>query len=135
MSDDQFVVSLAGRQWSLPHLPFRAIKAIQPILFEVYTQAGGAAISTESVGALTEGQLDRLAEAIWRAIAHVDPALSLDGFLALPFSVGDLIETFPAIARAVGLRSVRPNASPDRASAFLATAEAPAPMGKSISTP
>ena len=50
----------------------------------------------------SEAQLDRLAEATWRAIAHVEPALSLDEFLDLPFSVGDLIQAFPAVARAVG---------------------------------
>jgi hypothetical protein len=135
MSDGEFVVALAGRQWALPHLPFRAIKAIQPILFDVYTQAGAAAVSAESVGALNEAQLDRLAEAIWRAIAHVEPALSFEAFLALPFSVGDLIQTFPAVAGAVGLRGDKPNARPDRGPGSVTVVEAPAQMGKSTSTP
>ena len=34
MTEQTFVVELAGRRWALPHLPFRIIKAIQPALFQ-----------------------------------------------------------------------------------------------------
>jgi hypothetical protein len=125
MSEETFAVSLAGRSWALPHLPFRAIKAIQPALFQVYAEAGGEAITTGSVAALGEAQIERLAQATWRAIAHVDPALTFDDFLNLPFSVGDLIQAFPAVAKAAGLRA-RPSE---------ATPEASPPPGKSTSTP
>ena len=124
MSEETFAVSLAGRSWALPHLPFRAIKAIQPALFQVYAEAGGEAITTGSVAALGEAQIERLAQATWRAIAHVDPALTFDDFLNLPFSVGELIQAFPSIAKAAGLR---PGQS--------ATREASPEPGKSISTP
>ena len=77
VSEETFRRRLAGRRWTLPHLPFRAIKAIQPALFQVYAEAGGEAITTPSVAALGEAQIERLAEATWRAIAHVDPALDL----------------------------------------------------------
>ena len=100
MSDETFEVALGGKRWAVPHLPFRAIKAIQPALFDIYVAAGGASMSSESVARLGEAELDRLAEATWRAIAHVDPALVYADFLELPFSVGELIQTFPAIARA-----------------------------------
>ena len=60
MSDETFAIELAGRRWSVPHLPFRAIKAIQPVLFDVYTEAGGPSISTGSVARLSERQLERL---------------------------------------------------------------------------
>ena len=83
MSEETFPISLAGRLWVLPHLPFRAIKAIQPALFQVYAQAGGEAITTQSVAALGEVQIERLAEATWRAIAHVDPSLTYEDFLNL----------------------------------------------------
>ena len=125
MSEDTFVVELAERRWALPHLPFRSIKAIQPALFQLYADAGGESITTRSVAALGEAQIERLAEATWRAIAHVDPALSWDDFLALPFSVGDLIQAFPSVAKAAGLR----------AQATSATPEASPPPGKSTSTP
>ena len=125
MSDATFAVELAGRRWDLPHLPFRVIKAIQPALFQVYADAGADAVSTRSVAALGEPQLERLAEATWRAISHVDGALSYDDFLALPFSVSDLIKAFPAVARASGL-----NARNE-----AVTAEASPAPGKSISTP
>lgn len=124
MSDELFELSLGGRTWAVPHLPFRAIKSIQPALFDVYVAAGGAAMSSETVARLGESELDRLAEATWRAIAHVEPALSYADFLELPFSVGELIAAFPAIAKAAGLRP-----------AESAAQEAPQPAGKSTSTP
>ena len=52
MSEEAFVISLGGKTWSIPHLPFRAIKAIQPALFEAYLGAGGASMSAESVARL-----------------------------------------------------------------------------------
>ena len=124
MSDETFSIALGGKSWELPHLPFRAIKAIQPALFDTYLAAGGASMSTDTVARLGEAHLDRLAEATWRAIAVVEPALSFAEFLDLPFSVGDLIQAFPAVARAVGLRT-----------APAATQEASQEPGKSISTP
>ena len=125
MSEETFVIALAGRRWALPHLPFRAIKAIQPALFQVYAEAGGAELSSASVARLGEAQFDRLAEATWRAIAVVDPALSYEEFLDLPFSVGELIQAFPALAKAAGLRAVE---------ASDATREASPQAGKSTST-
>jgi hypothetical protein len=124
VSEETFAITLGGRSWALPHLPFRAIKAIQPILFDIYLAAGGAAMSSDSVARLGETELDRLAEAIWRAIAHVDPSLTFFDFLDLPFSVGDLIQAFPSVAKAAGLRPGQ-NATRE---------ESPEP-GKSISTP
>jgi len=124
VSEETFIVTLGGRSWALPHLPFRAIKSIQPALFDVYLAAGGASMSSDSVARLGEAELDRLAEATWRAIAHVDPALSFADFLDLPFSVGDLIQAFPSVAKAAGLRP-GPNAT---------QGASPEP-GKSISTP
>jgi hypothetical protein len=125
VSEETFAVALAGRSWALPHLPFRAIKAIQPALFSVYADAGGAEMSAASVAQLGEAQFDRLAEATWRAIAVVEPALSYAEFLDLPFSVGELIQAFPAIAKAAGLRA---------AASTEATQEASPPAGKSTST-
>ncbi len=132
MSDETFAISLGGKTWSVPHLPFRAIKVIQPALFDVYLAAGGSSMSAESVARLSETQLDRLAEATWRAIAFVEPELSLVNFLDLPFSVGELIQAFPSVARAAGLR---PGRIEDRTSPAYATREASQNVGKSISTP
>ena len=78
-------------------------KAIQQALFDIYLEAGGPSMSSDSVARLGEAQLDRLAEVTWRAIAHVDPALSYADFLDLPFSVGELIQAFPSVAKAAGL--------------------------------
>jgi hypothetical protein len=127
-----FAVSLGGRRWAVPHLPFRAIKAIQPVLFDIYREAGGAAMSGESVARLSEAQLDRLAEATWRAVSFVDSELSYAEFLELPFSVGELIQAFPSVARAAGLR---PGKNEDQPSPTFATPEASHDAGKLISTP
>ena len=132
MSEETFAVALGGRSWAVPHLPFRAIKAIQPALFDIYLAAGGDATSGESVARLGEAELDRLAEATWRAVAHVDPKLSYADFLDLPFSVGELIQAFPTVAKAAGLR---PAHREDRQANTPATQEASRDVGKSISTP
>lgn len=124
MSDETFPIALGGRSWVLPHLPFRAIKGIQPALYDIYLAAGGASMSKDGVARLGEKELERLAEAIWRAVVHVDPALSFADFLELPFSVGDLIQAFPSVAKAAGLRAAQ-----------NATAEASPEAGKSITTP
>ena len=131
MSEEAFAVSLGGRRWAVPHLPFRAIKAIQPVLFDIYLEAGGPAMSGESVARLSEVQLDRLAEATWRAVSFVEPKLSYAEFLDLPFSVGELIQAFPSIAKAAGLR---PSRIEDQSSPSPATQEASQAAGKSIST-
>jgi hypothetical protein len=132
VSEEAFAVSLGGKIWSVPHLPFRAIKAIQPALFDVYLAAGGSSMSGDSVARLSEAQLDRLAEATWRAISFIEPELSFANFLNLPFSVGELIKAFPSVARAAGLR---PGTTDDQGSPAHATQEASPSAGKSISTP
>jgi hypothetical protein len=124
VSEETFVIALGGRSWALPHLPFRAIKAIQPALFQIYADAGGDGATSASVARLGEAQFDRLAEATWRAIAVADPKLGYDDFLDLKFSVGELIQALPALAKAAGLRAQEP----------AATQEASPPQGKSTST-
>ena len=110
MSEETFEVSLACRRWALPHLPFRVIKSVQPALFKAYYEA--AQIGN---AALAEDQIDALATATWRAISFIDPALSFDEFLALPFTVADLLTALPAVAEAAGLRAQTETseASPD----------------------
>jgi hypothetical protein len=132
VSEEAFAISLGGKTWAVPHLPFRAIKAIQPMLFDVYVAAGGSSMSGESVARLNEAQLDRLAEATWRAVSFVEPALSFADFLDLPFSVGELIQAFPSVAKAAGLR---PGRLEDQTQRAAATPEASPDAGKLISTP
>ena len=89
-------------------------------------------MSNDSVARLGEAQLDRLAEATWRAIAHVDPALSYADFLDLPFSVGELIQAFPVGRQGGGPAPRRCAGSTGKPPA---TPEASREAGKSISTP
>ncbi len=122
--DESFPVLLGGRRWDVPHLPFRVIKSIQPALFKIYHEAGGADMTTRSVAALGESEIEALAKATWLAIAHVDRELSFEAFQDLAFSVGDLLSAFPSIARSAGLRPRETRAA----------TEAPPTEGKSIST-
>ena len=124
MTEESFAVHLAGRDWALPHLPFRAIKSTQPALFKIYNDAGGAEMTAGRVAALGEPEIEALAKATWLAIAHVDPDLTFEAFQDLPFSVSDLLSAFPSIARAAGLRPRETLAAP----------EASPEEGKSIST-
>jgi hypothetical protein len=101
-------------------------------LFDVYLAAGGSSMSGDSVARLSEAQLERLAEATWRAISFVEPELSLANFLDLPFSVGELMKAFPSVARAAGLR---PGRIEDQASPAHPASEASQSVGKLISTP
>jgi hypothetical protein len=105
MSDETFPVTLAGKTWALPHLPFRLVKKIQPTLFHIYREAGGDGISLTTVALLTEEHYDALADAMWTAVNFVDPAMSRDAFFDLPFSVGELLVGFPSLARSAGLRA------------------------------
>lgn len=105
MSDETFPVTLAGKSWALPHLPFRLVKTIQPVLFLLYRDAGGEGMSLTTVAELDERHFEDLADALWRAVNFVAPDLSRDDFFDLPFSVGDLIACFPSLARAAGLRT------------------------------
>ena len=109
MTVEGFIVDLGGRSWTIPHLPFRLVKTIQPALFKVYADAADA-----GGAALAESQIDSLASATWRAIAHIDPTFAYEDFLALPFSVADLLAALPSIAQAAGLRThlAAPEASP-----------------------
>jgi hypothetical protein len=127
MSEETFTVTLGGRQWSLPHLPFRAIKKIQPILFQLYADLGGAGASPADISRFDEARLDRLSEAAYLAIATVDKELSREAFLELRFSVGELLLAFPSIARASGLR-------PIDADLAQAAQEAPRALGEPITT-
>ena len=124
MTDEAFPVRLAGRVWALPHLPFRAIKSIQPALFKLYNEAGGPDVAGHGIATLGEAEIEALALATWLAISHVDRELTYAAFQDLPFSVSDLFSAFPSIARAAGLR-------PRDTSA---TQEASPGEGKSIST-
>ncbi len=89
-------------------------------------------MSGESVARLNEARLDPLPEATWRAISFVEPELSFAKFLDLAFSVGELIQAFPSVARAVGLQ---PGKIEGQASPAPVTQEASQDLGKSISTP
>lgn len=97
MSEETFVVELADRRWELPHLPFRLIKSIQPLLFKVYAE-------TSDGKPLDESKIENLSRAVWCGISYVDSAMDYECFIELHFSVSDLFSALPAIAQAAGLR-------------------------------
>jgi hypothetical protein len=112
VSEESFPVTLGGKTWALPHLPFRLVKKIQPALFRIYREAGGSEMSSATLARLEEPQLDCLAQATFLAISAVDPNFKYDEFLALPFTVAELIGAFGSLARAAGLRAAASEGSP-----------------------
>jgi hypothetical protein len=104
MSESEtFPIALAGRTWAIPHLPFRLLKKVQPLVMRRGAQFRGAGGGVEAVLSLDEAALDDLAEAVWLAISHVDRGISRAQFDDLPFGSQDLFFAVPSLIRACGL--------------------------------
>lgn len=111
MPQDAFPVALGGRTWSIPHLPFRIIKTVHPMLM----QRGAAVFGGGEAGMMLrvdEAAMDELAEAAFRCIAVVDPALTREAFFDLPFSFSDLAVALPSLMQACGLRAAPKGEAP-----------------------
>ena len=103
---ENFPIDLGGARWSLPPLPFRIIKKVQPVLLRLGAAIEGPAEKQEELlrGYLTEPRLDELVGAFHLAISHVAPNYPLESFIDLPFTPGDLITNVAPLMQAAGLR-------------------------------
>jgi hypothetical protein len=107
-----FRIELGGKAWTLPPLPWRIVREVQPALGRFYDASGSGDASR--VIRLSTDDLDGLAAAFYRSLAHVEPTLSRDDFDNLPFAPNDLIRAIPALSRACGLiRDGAVEAAPD----------------------
>lgn len=93
-------IDLAGRTWTLPPLPWRIVREIQPAIGTFFTLAGESGANTLR---LTTAELDALAGVVFTAAAHVDRTLTRESFDDLAFSPLDVVRAIPAVARACGL--------------------------------
>lgn len=110
MSDETFPVTLAGQTWDLPRLPFRVCKKVQPRLLKRSRDLfGGRGEASEPGFAmalalrLDEPVLDDLADAAYFAVSAVDPKLTREAFLELPFTSGELVAAMKPLLQACGL--------------------------------
>jgi hypothetical protein len=113
-TEEPFRVALGGRSWDLPHLPFRAIKKIQPALFRT-----AAVIGDDPAGVLIrldEEKLDDFLKTLHLALQVVEPALTLADLEVLHFTVNDLIATSAPLYRACGMKFVKREAGAPEAS-------------------
>jgi hypothetical protein len=106
---ETFPITLAGKTWQIPHLPFRILKKLQPRLLAKGASLFGGDLKT-LVFRLEEEQLDALAEDAFTAISFVEPTLTQEQFLELPFSSRELLETVTSLMRAGGLEVRKPAA-------------------------
>lgn len=103
MAEETFLVSLGGRSWRLPALPWRITIEISRTIYDLAPVMDSLAAAPDSSLLFDRAQLDALALALWRAINHVDPTLSFDDFQNLPFNPVDLFINYSALARAIGM--------------------------------
>jgi hypothetical protein len=108
---ETFPVTLAGRTWQLPHLPFRILKKLQPRLLAKGAALFGGDLKT-LVFRLDEEQLDALAEDAFTALNFAEPTLSKEQFLELPFSSSELLQTVPSLMQACGLELKKAEGQP-----------------------
>ena len=93
-------IALGGKTWTLPPLPWRIVREIQPALGTFFSLAGADGANTLR---LTSDQLDALAGVVFRAAAFVEGGLTREAFDNLAFSPLDVVRAIPAVARACGL--------------------------------
>ncbi|RBP03807.1 hypothetical protein DFR50_14255 [Roseiarcus fermentans] len=93
-------IALGGKTWTLPALPWRIVREVQPEIGKFFALAGDGGTNTLR---LTTAELDALAGVVFRAAGHVDRTLTREAFDDLAFSPLDVVRAIPAVARACGL--------------------------------
>lgn len=102
--DGNPVITLGGKEFSIPLLAARQNRVITPIvirlipLFESFATAGAKALS--SVG---EKQYDDLQEIAYIALTRKHPDLNRNAFLDLPININELVSAFDVICRQTGI--------------------------------
>ena len=96
-------LTLGGRCWDLPHLPWKVCRVVEPAIMRYYREliAANMAISDLPPEIVTD-----LVDAMFLAISHVDRTLSREEFDDLPFSLGALASAIPDLAPAAGLKVI-----------------------------
>ena len=93
-------ISLGGRTWAVPPLPWRVVRSIQPRLGAFFTATRGEGAR---VLVLSTADLDSMAQAIFEAVSFAAPGLTREEFDGLSFGSLDLARAIPAVSRAAGM--------------------------------
>ena len=105
-------LTLGGKVWNLPPLPWRIVRKAQPAIVRFFEQAGGS--DMPNMMKLTTEEFDALAGVVYSAASFVEPALTREQFDDLAFAPIDLIMAIPIVSKACGLvRSGGVEVSPD----------------------
>jgi hypothetical protein len=103
MADE--TITLGGKTWVIPPLPFKVCKRMQSPLIRISEKAIEA-VHTKRINAFVDDDIETLACWVWEATQNAEEGdkLTMEEFEALRFSVQDLLGAFPAVARACGLK-------------------------------
>ena len=93
-----FPLSLGGRTWNLPHLPFGVVKRLQSRALRLNSE-----LSQLSVVDLDEAKLDQLLDLTHEALKSAEQGVTKEALEALPFTTSDLIGAQTAVMKARGL--------------------------------
>ena len=110
MIDGHFAFELGGKKWSVPPLPWRVVKRIEPSMIALYREAQQAEANFE----FKEGFLDKLAGLVFTVIECADtkdgdPPPTREAFEELAFHSRDLLGLLPTVGQACGLQKQKAN--------------------------
>ncbi len=116
MSEDKtYPLTLGGKTWDIPELPFGVIKKLQPRLLArnhelVQAHANGG------LGSLSEQALDDLADLVVIGVRQVDPDFDRTVLDAMRFRSAELLIAQTTLMRACGLEFIEKAESAEAAS-------------------
>jgi hypothetical protein len=110
MIEGNVAFSLGGKTWSVPPLPWKIIKIIEPALLDLYKDAKRAEVELE----INPEFLDKLANLVFRVVQYADPddgdpPPTREEFENLHFKSADLLVCLPLVGKAAGLQKEKPN--------------------------
>jgi hypothetical protein len=108
--DGHTTFALGGKSWSVPPLPWRVVKRIEPSMLALYKEAKRAEVDLE----LKTDFLDMLATVVFHVLECADshdgdPPPTREAFEDLPFHSRDLLALLPRVGAACGLQKAKPN--------------------------
>ncbi len=106
MADD-LTLKIGGAEFFLAPLPWRVVKKLQPQLYALYTKINSDGNGDKPLGALSEGDLESLANVVFTALHHLEEgkAPTREKFEDMPITVAELVRAIPVVARAAGMIS------------------------------
>ena len=104
MEDETFAITLGARSWALPHLPWGAVRKLQPRL--LHFNARFRNLEAEEAGELVdEAALEELTDIAVLALRQVDAGVTRETLDALFINPAQLIGAQIAMMRACGMEA------------------------------